>query len=208
MSEFELTDENVVSAPMPLARFQALIESYGAAPERWPEAERAAARALLDRSPEARGARADAALLDRVLDTAEPTPTPSEDLIRRLGERFESHWTPPWRPGRRWHLPPMARIMRPGLALTGVAAALLVVVLAQDRTALEPPPASMLVSSHPAIEFGDEAFIEEDEPLDLEIALIDRSMFDPSTEGSIDELPNLMGLTVASAPSLEDLPLD
>ena len=58
------------------------------------------------------------------------------------------------------------------------------------------------------IEFSDEAFIEGDEPLDLEIALIDRTLLDPSIDDSVDEPSGLVGLTVASAPSLEDLPLD
>lgn len=207
MTEFESTDGNVVTAPMPFARFRTLTETYGAAPEHWPEAERAAAQALLDRSPEARDALAEAALLDRVLVTAEPPP-PSDDLVRELDQHFEAHRAPARRLGRRWHVPSMVRIGGPGLALTGVAAALLVVVLVQDRAALEPPPASMLVSSLPAIELSDGAFIEGDESLDLEIALIDRSMLDPTTEGSVDEPPGLVSLTVASAPSLEDLPLD
>ncbi len=208
MTKFDSTDENVVTAPMPFARFRTLTETYGAAPERWPETERAAARVLLERSPEARDALADAALLDRILATAEPPP-PSDDLVRELGQRFEAHRAPARWLGRRWHVPSMVvRIGGPGLALTGVAAALLVVVLVQDRTALDPPPVSMLVSSLPAIELSDGAFIEDDEFLDLEIALIDRSMLDPTTEGSVDEPPGLVSLTVASAPSLEDLPLD
>ena len=207
MTEFESTDGNVVTAPMPFARFRTLTETYGAAPEHWPEAERAAVQALLDRSPEARDALAEAALLDRVLATAEPPP-PSDDLVRELDQHFEAHRAPARWLGRRWHVPSMVRIGGPGLALTGVAAALLVVVLVQDRTALDPPPVSMLVSSLPAIELSDGAFIEDDESLDLEIALIDRSMLDPTTESSVDEPPGLVSLTVANAPSLEDLPLD
>ncbi len=207
MTEFDTTDENVITAPMPFARFRTLTETYGAAPEHWPEAERAAARALLERSPEAGGALADAALLDRILATAEPPP-PSDNLVRELGQRFAAHRAPARWLGRRWHVSPMVRTSGPGLALTGVAAALLVVVLIQDRAALEPPPASILVSSLPAIEFSDGAFIEGDETLDLEIALIDRSILDPSTEDSVDEPPVPMILTVASVPSLEDLPLD
>lgn len=207
MTEFDTTNENVITAPMPFTRFQTLTETYGAAPEHWPETEHAAARVLLERSPEARDALADAALLDRILATAEPPP-PSDDLVRELDQRFAAHRAPARWLGRRWHVPSMVRIGGPGLALTGVAAALLVVVLIQDRAALEPPPASMLVSSLPAIEFGDGAFIEEDQSSDLEIALIDQSILDPSTEDSVDEPLGLMGLTLASAPSLEDLPLD
>ncbi len=207
MTEFDSTDENVITAPMPFARFRTLTETYGAAPEHWPEAERAAARVLLERSQEARDALADAALLDRILSTAEPPP-PSDDLVRELGQRFDAHRAPARWLGRRWHVPSMVRIGGPGLALTGVAAALLVVVLIQDRAALEPPPASMLVSSLPVIEFSDGVFIEDDETLDLEIALIDRSILEPSAGDSVDEPLGLMGLTLASAPSLEDLPLD
>ena len=167
-----------------------------------------AARALLDRSQEAHDALADEALLDRILDTAEPPPPPSDDLVRELALRFEAHRTPVWSLVKRWRMPSIMRISRPGLALTGVAAAVLIVVLVQDRTALEPPPAFVLASSLPAIEFSDGAFIEDDDPLDLEIALIDQSMLDPTMENPVEEFAVSLGLTVASAPSLEDLPLD
>ena len=36
MTEFEPNGGDVVTAPMPLARFQTLIATYGASPERWP----------------------------------------------------------------------------------------------------------------------------------------------------------------------------
>jgi hypothetical protein len=208
MTEYESSDGNVITAPLAFARFRALAKTYGAAVEHWPEAERMAARALLDRSQEAHDALADEALLDRILDTAEPPPPPSDDLVRELALRFEAHRTPVWSLVKRWRMPSIMRISRPGLALTGVAAAVLIVVLVQDRTALEPPPAFVLASSLPAIEFSDGAFIEDDDPLDLEIALIDQSMLDPTMENPVEEFAVSLGLTVASAPSLEDLPLD
>ena len=207
MTAFETSDGKVVTAPLPLARFRALAETYGAAIETWPEAERMAARALLDRNPEARDALADAALLDRILDTAEPPP-PSENLRRELDRRFEAHRAPAWWHTVRRHVPSKLLFGRPGIALTGVAAALLIAVLVQGRTTLEPTPAPELASSLAAIEFSGEAFVEGDDFLDLEIALIDQSVLDPTTEGSVDEPAGLLELAVASAPSLEDLPLD
>ena len=120
MTEFESTDGNVVTAPMPFARFRTLSETYGAAPEHWPEAERAAARALLDRSPEARDALAEAALLDRVLATAEPPP-PSDDLVRELDQRFEARRAPARWPGWRWHVPSKAGVSRRDTAFSAAS---------------------------------------------------------------------------------------
>lgn len=63
------------SAPMPLARLRALVDAYGANPDRWPADERAAAERLLSTSPEARRYRDAAAGLDALLDLArEPEP--------------------------------------------------------------------------------------------------------------------------------------
>ncbi len=73
-----------------LARLEALLAAYGAAAERWPEAERGAARALIDASPEARALVADAAGLDRALD-ALAAPAPSAALQRRLSREMRVH---------------------------------------------------------------------------------------------------------------------
>lgn len=60
------------------ARLAAILDAYGAAPERWPADERAAAEALLARSPEARRLALAAGGLDRVLARYEPLkPTPA-----------------------------------------------------------------------------------------------------------------------------------
>lgn len=65
--------------PMTATRFAAILDAYGSAARRWPEAERAAAQALLAASPEARGLLADAARLDGVLSAA-TAPEPSAAL--------------------------------------------------------------------------------------------------------------------------------
>jgi hypothetical protein len=63
-----------------LARFRELLDAYGADAERWPADERAGARGLLAREPEARAALAAAAALDRILDLA-PAAEPSAALV-------------------------------------------------------------------------------------------------------------------------------
>jgi len=68
---------------MSVSRFEALIDAYGAAAERWPAEERAAAQALLDRSAAARAARDAAARLDALLDRA-PAEPPSAALVQRV----------------------------------------------------------------------------------------------------------------------------
>lgn len=215
MPEFETTLEttgaNVVAAPMALARFRTLIETYGASPERWPEAAREAARALLDRSPEAREARADAAVLDRVLGAAAEPPAPSRELVRELHRRFDARRAGPWWFRLVGAVPSLSPLARPGLALAGVAAVLLVAVLLRDRAAPETNPAApgpVFVGAPPAIAVADGAAIEDDEPFDLEIALLDRSLLDPADEEPVGEPVTLMGLAAADAPWLEDLPLD
>jgi hypothetical protein len=59
---------------MNLDRFAALVDAYGGSPARWPEAERAAAEALLATSAEARRMAQEADTLDRLLDQTETAP--------------------------------------------------------------------------------------------------------------------------------------
>lgn len=72
--------------PLPLERFEAILDSYGALPARWPAAERPAALALLRQSEEARSLRIRAGRLDLVLDQLRP-PLPAADLGGRLRRR-------------------------------------------------------------------------------------------------------------------------
>lgn len=57
---------------MNLRRFGELVEAYGAEPQRWPAAERAAAQALLSGSADARALQERARALDLMLDRFEP----------------------------------------------------------------------------------------------------------------------------------------
>ena len=62
---------------MDLQRFAAIVESYGAQPQRWPATERAAAESLLRESAAARALLDEATAVDRLLDAVPPlTPTP------------------------------------------------------------------------------------------------------------------------------------
>jgi hypothetical protein len=62
-------------------RLDELIDAYGADPVRWPAAERAAAQALLARTPDARTRLAEAAALDSRLDSW-PGSVPALDPAR------------------------------------------------------------------------------------------------------------------------------
>jgi hypothetical protein len=64
-------------------RLEQLLDAYGAAPERWPSAERAAAEHLIARSPAARACWDEAAALDRALD-ALPAEQPDPRLAARV----------------------------------------------------------------------------------------------------------------------------
>ncbi len=68
---------------MTLERLTALLEAYGSDPRRWPEAERAAAEALIVRSAHAQELHAKAQALDNFLDAAPPLPV-RDDLRRRI----------------------------------------------------------------------------------------------------------------------------
>jgi len=92
-----------------LARFQALLDAYGAEPRRWPADQRVAAEALLKRSSEAQVAHAAAARLDKLLDSAGVDPAPAH-LIGRVLDAA------PVPPGQRWRW--FARLLKPA---TGIA---------------------------------------------------------------------------------------
>lgn len=73
-------------AEMSLERLRAILDAYGAAPERWPATERTAAVLLLDSSEAARRAHAGAMRLDIVLDHANAPPPPElADRLHRQG---------------------------------------------------------------------------------------------------------------------------
>jgi hypothetical protein len=72
--------------PLPLERFAAILDTYGALPARWPAIERPAALALLRSSEEARTLRMQAGRLDLVLDQLRP-PLPSAEPGSRLRRR-------------------------------------------------------------------------------------------------------------------------
>lgn len=65
-------------------RLAAMLAAYGATSDRWPQAERSAAEALLERSESARALLATEAGLDRLLSQASLEATPSPALLERL----------------------------------------------------------------------------------------------------------------------------
>ncbi len=66
------------------ARFAALLESYGAEPDRWPASERAAGIACSRASLGAGAALERAAALDALLDSGAPDTTVSDELAERI----------------------------------------------------------------------------------------------------------------------------
>jgi hypothetical protein len=66
---------------MTIDRLQTILDAYGAAPARWPEAEREAALALIAQSPEARAAVAAASTLDASIGAYD---NPAEHAINPL----------------------------------------------------------------------------------------------------------------------------
>jgi len=68
---------------MNLERFTAIVDAYGGSPSRWPDAERAAALAFMQTSPEAQRLADEAEALDSLLDLPETAP-----VTRELQERL------------------------------------------------------------------------------------------------------------------------
>ena len=68
---------------MTLDRFVAIVDAYGASPQRWPEAERDAAIAFMKATPEARRLAEEAEALDGLLDMPETAPV-TRDLQDRI----------------------------------------------------------------------------------------------------------------------------
>ena len=114
---------------MSLARFRALLDAYGADPDRWPAEERDAAHALLAQSPEAQRWRDASAQLDAILDRA-PAPTASPELIERILATASPHVPRPASSRTSRRAAPRSRAWRyVGAALPLAAAAALVVWL-------------------------------------------------------------------------------
>ena len=110
-------------------RFLALLDIYGADLRRWPEAERAAARALAAQaSPELRQQMAEAALLDGLLD-GHTVARPGEALIQQA---IAAAAPPRERSRRNWLWPSVGLA---GIALAGSLAGVMAVSVALRGTA-------------------------------------------------------------------------
>jgi len=109
-------------------RFRRLTEVYGAMPEHWPEAERAAAQALIaQRDPASLAALADASALDMLL-SAHGVAAPGNDLIRRIVESSpggSSAKKPAWKNPNWW----LSGVGFVGAGVAGIAAGVLVISL-------------------------------------------------------------------------------
>jgi hypothetical protein len=76
-------------------RFKELVEAYGASPARWPAAEREAALAFAQSSPDARRIVAEASALDRIMDlaaTAPVTPQLQAKILASVSEPRSHAW--------------------------------------------------------------------------------------------------------------------
>jgi hypothetical protein len=120
-----------------LDRLGALLEAYGAAPERWPDAERDDARRLVEESAAARTLWEDAAHLDGLLD-AVPAAQPSPELVVRVLAA-----APRRRPTRVWR----------GVLAAAVPLAAAAAVVLWIRT--ERVPATPVAASIPAVTVGE-----------------------------------------------------
>jgi hypothetical protein len=119
----------MTSRPITMERLAELLDAYGAAPERWPEAERHAARQLVDGSLAARALYREAEALDRELDVLPPEP-PSALLVARVLAAAP-------RPARPWR-----RVLAVAVPLAAAAAVTLWL-----RTAESPAPRLAATSS-------------------------------------------------------------
>lgn len=91
-----------------IGRLEILLDCYGAAGDRWPEEERAAAAALIETSSEARGLVEKAAALDSVLDAM-----PAPEVSAALTSRVRSMASPASRAGSGGMVARLAAFLRP-----------------------------------------------------------------------------------------------
>jgi hypothetical protein len=141
-------------APISRARFQELLDAYGADPSRWPEPERAPAHALLASDADAQRALHEAAMFDKLLDEGSVALDPSAALRRAVAEiplRAPPVVAPPWL---------LASFVRSALA---AALVLALGVIAGAATAADEPAAETSVATS-----GDD---EQDESLDALVEL-------------------------------------
>jgi hypothetical protein len=94
---------------MELERFRQLIEAYGAAPARWPAAEREAARALAAANAAAAGLLTEAAGLDYLLDQAAALAPPIIDAEALIARATAAAPATAAGAGPRYHSAPSAR---------------------------------------------------------------------------------------------------
>lgn len=171
---------------MSLVRLQALLEAYGAKPERWPAEERDAARALLAQSPQAQRWRDVSAQLDAVLDLA-PAHAPSPTLLERIVAAAPRREPAPSRTAHRAKQP--ARAWRYAAATLPLAAAAALVLWWLGKPAHTPEGASLTVAE-----------------LGTYNAPTDALLTTPSI-AALDEIPSF-GCTGSGLGCLEPEPLD
>ena len=148
------------SSPLPLARLRALVDAYGANPDRWPAEERAAAAELLSTSPEAQRYRDAAAGLDALLALArEPEPPVAlrdrilagvpprqADAAALPPRRHVPH--PAIRPaaGRRQQTPARSAVLRRIVPAVLAAAGIALVLWSFDTSSPSPTPRHITVA--------------------------------------------------------------
>ena len=84
--------ERMMTSSITLERLRNLLDAYGAQPERWPEAERAAAQALIGRSAAARALWKEAQEVDLLLGAVSVEPEPA--LVTRILAAAPRHAAP------------------------------------------------------------------------------------------------------------------
>lgn len=97
---------SVSQTTLSLERAVALLDAYGALPDRWPEAEREALLALLAKSPELRAQRDTVASFDSLLDLWDPQP---QAHLLSLPESLPSQQSPL----RRWRATFINDLLKP-----------------------------------------------------------------------------------------------
>ena len=120
-------------APLTIERLRALLDAYGASPDRWPPDEREPALALLAQSTEAQALQVEAARLDALLDLV-PARQPSPELVACALAGAPRGRSLHRRPGaRRWQMAAAA------LPLAAAAAAAVIWLLPQREPAPTQP---------------------------------------------------------------------
>lgn len=206
MTESSMTGQPSKSDGMSIERLRRIIDVYGAASRRWPEDERAAARALILRSKDAEAILRAAEPVDHMLAGLAPPP-PSDVLAARVMGLAP---VPPSRPGRlSGRTQAILRYVLAPLAIGGAGAALVALSLWLVFAGTgAPDPVSVTSGAEIAADDGGQGLLQGIAVVDVAAGDLSGVVSDADLGLDTAVAPPGDGLVQLSAGDVTGIPLD